>query len=124
MSPRDWRLRVQDILDAIATIQLYTAGMDYFAFTHDRKTMDAVLRNITVIGEAASRVPETIQGESPEVPWADMRDIRCRSRILRDQQADPLGHHSDGSPAAGRSVAGAPRLSPMKKNGSDPIVAF
>jgi uncharacterized protein with HEPN domain len=76
VSPRDWRLRVQDILDAIATIQLYTAGMDYFAFTHDRKTMDAVLRNITVIGEAASRVPETIQGESPEVPWADMRDMR------------------------------------------------
>ena len=50
--------------------------MDYPAFTHDRKTMDAVLRNITVIGEAASRVPETIQGESPEVPWADMRDMR------------------------------------------------
>jgi len=68
VSPRDWRIRVQDILDAITTIQLYTAAMDYLAFTHDRKTMDAVLRNITVIGEAASRVPETIQGESPEVP--------------------------------------------------------
>ncbi len=76
MSPRDWRLRVQDILDAIAVIQGYTAGMDYPVFTHDRRTVDAVLRNIAVIGEAASRVPEAIQAISPEIPWADMRDMR------------------------------------------------
>lgn len=76
MSPRDWRLRVQDILDAIATIQSYTAGMDYPAFDQDRRTVDAVLRNITVIGEAASRIPEAIQVASPEIPWADMRDMR------------------------------------------------
>ena len=76
MSPRDWRLRVQDILDAIAAIQGYTAGMEYSVFTRDRRTVDAVLRNITVIGEAASRIPEAIQAASPEIPWADMRDMR------------------------------------------------
>lgn len=76
MSPRDWRLRVQDILDAIAAIQSYTASMDYPAFARDRRTVDAVLRNITVIGEAASRIPEAIQVASPDIPWADMRDIR------------------------------------------------
>ncbi len=76
MSPREWRLRVQDILDAIATIQDYTAGIEYAAFTRDRRTMDAVLRNITVIGEAASRIPEAIQAASPDIPWADMRDMR------------------------------------------------
>ena len=76
MSPRDWRLRVQDILDTIATIQGYTAGMEYAAFARDRRTVDAVLRNITVIGEAASRIPEAIQVASPDIPWADMRDMR------------------------------------------------
>jgi uncharacterized protein with HEPN domain len=76
VSPRDWRLRVQDILDAIATIQGYTAGMEYSVFTRDRRTVDAVLRNITVIGEAASRIPEAIQAASPDIPWADMRDMR------------------------------------------------
>ncbi len=76
MSPRDWRLRVQDILDAIGSIQSYTAGMDYPAFAQDRRTGDAVLRNITVIGEAASRIPEAIQVASPDIPWADMRDMR------------------------------------------------
>ena len=76
MSPREWRLRAQDILDAIAAIQSYIAGMDYAAFAQDRRTVDAVLRNITVIGEAASRIPEAIQASSPEIPWADMRDMR------------------------------------------------
>jgi uncharacterized protein with HEPN domain len=76
MSPRDWRLRAQDILDAICAIQTYTVGMDYPAFAHDRKTIDAVLRNIAIIGEAASRIPEELQLASSDIPWADMRDMR------------------------------------------------
>ena len=76
MSPRDWRLRARDILDAIGAIQAYTVGTDYPAFAHDRKTIDAVLRNIAIVGEAASRIPEEIQLASPDVPWADMRDMR------------------------------------------------
>lgn len=67
---------MQDILDAIATIESYTAGMDYPAFAQDRRTVDAVLRNVTVIGEAASRIPEAIQVASTDIPWADMRDMR------------------------------------------------
>ena len=73
---REWRVRVQDILDSIAAIQTYTVGMDYSAFAQDRKTIDAVLRNITVIGEAASQVPDSLQTASPDVPWRDMRDMR------------------------------------------------
>jgi len=76
VSPRDWHLRAQDILDAIGAIHTYTVGMDYPAFAHDRKTIDAVLRNIAIIGEAASRIPEEIQLTSPDVPWADMREMR------------------------------------------------
>ena len=76
MLPREWRVRVQDILDSIAAIQTYTVGMDYSAFAQDRKTIDAVLRNITVIGEAANQVPDSVQTASPEVPWRDMRDMR------------------------------------------------
>jgi uncharacterized protein with HEPN domain len=64
--PREWRVRVQDILDSIAAIQTYTVGMDYSAFAQDRKTIDAVLRNITVIGEAANQVPDSVQTASPE----------------------------------------------------------
>ena len=57
MPAGDWKLRVTDILDSIAVIQEFTAGMDYIGFVCDRKTVDAVLRNITVIGERSFGSP-------------------------------------------------------------------
>lgn len=76
MSHRDWRLFVQDILEAVAAIHDYTAGLDFEAFQSDKKTMDAVIRNLTVIGEAAGRIPVSIQGMDPRIPWSEMRDMR------------------------------------------------
>jgi len=64
MPPRDWRMRIEDILDAIARIQDYTRGMTFEAFSHDRKTIDAVVRNITVIGEAAGNTPPAVAGHA------------------------------------------------------------
>jgi uncharacterized protein with HEPN domain len=67
---------VADILDAIAAIQQHTAGMDHNTFAADRKTVDAVIRNITVIGEAARCIPSEVGDCAPDVPWKDMRDMR------------------------------------------------
>ena len=58
MPHRDWKLRIKDIVDAINAIQGYTEGMKYKTFVADRKTVDAVIRNLTVIGEAAGHVPD------------------------------------------------------------------
>ena len=76
MPHRDWRIRIHDILAAIKAITEYTRGMDYETFASDQKTIDAVLRNITVIGEAASRIPNDVTVAHPEIPWRDMRDMR------------------------------------------------
>jgi uncharacterized protein with HEPN domain len=76
MPPREWRFRIQDLLDAIESIRTYTEGMDFTAFQNDRKTVDAVVRNLTVIGEAAARVPEKAVRAHPDVPWAEMRAMR------------------------------------------------
>ncbi|MBI4579099.1 MAG: DUF86 domain-containing protein [Planctomycetes bacterium] len=76
MPPRHWKLRVADILDAISAIRQYTAGMDYDAFSADSKTVDAVIRNITVIGEAARCIPSDIVDATPAIPWKDMREMR------------------------------------------------
>ncbi|MGC8724837.1 MAG: DUF86 domain-containing protein [Acidobacteriota bacterium] len=99
MPPRDWRLRIAGILAAIQAIADYTQGMDYAAFTPDPKTMDAVLRNIMVIGEAASRIPEEVTQAHPEIPWRDMQDMRnhlvheyfgVSAKILWDTVRDKL----------------------------------
>jgi uncharacterized protein with HEPN domain len=73
---RGWKLRISDIIDAITAIQEYTAGMDFDDFTEDRKTVDAVVRNFTIIGEAAIRVPQQVINTNPEIPWRDMSDLR------------------------------------------------
>ncbi|NOY28212.1 MAG: DUF86 domain-containing protein, partial [Oligoflexia bacterium] len=60
MPPRTWRFRIQDILDAIEQIRDYTAGMDLEGFSSSKVVVDAVLYRISVIGEAASAIPEEI----------------------------------------------------------------
>ena len=78
MSPRDWKDRIRDILDAIAEIQAFTNGMDFDAFRNDLKTVKAVELDFIVIGEAANQIPEEIEGTNPKVPWLLMRAMRNR----------------------------------------------
>lgn len=76
MPPRDWTLYIQDILEAITKIHRYTEGMDFETFRQDPKTVDAVIRNFTVIGEATRYVPPEMEGRFPEIPWGKMRGMR------------------------------------------------
>ncbi len=68
MPPRDWTLRIEDIVAAIDRIAEYTESMDYDAFCADQKTVDAVVRNFTIVGEAVRHVPEKIVSAHAEVP--------------------------------------------------------
>lgn len=74
--PNDWLFRLQDILDAVERIDDFVAGLPYDDFIDDRKTIDAVVRNIEIIGEAAGYVPEEVQRQHPEIPWSRMRGMR------------------------------------------------
>jgi len=76
MSPRDWKFRLDDIIEALDRIFDYVQGMDYDSWRKDRKTIDAVVRNLEIIGEAAANVPENIQEQFTEVPWYQMRGMR------------------------------------------------
>ena len=70
---------VQHILQAIGNIQDYTAGMDLAAFMADRKTSDAVIRNLEVIGEASNNIAKNhadFAARHPEVPWAFAYEMR------------------------------------------------
>lgn len=57
MYKREWRLFLEDILESIELIESYVAGMDVEDFKKDRKTIDAVVRNFEIIGEASKNIP-------------------------------------------------------------------
>lgn len=73
---RDWRFRVRDILAALAAISRYTGGMSYDDFLADDRTRDAVIRNLTTMGESVRWIPGAVLDAHPEVPWQDMRAVR------------------------------------------------
>ena len=75
MPPRDWKTLIDDILQSIARIDEYTRGLELEEFARDPMRVDAVLLNLTIIGEAASRVPPDVQQRLQSVPW-EMRGMR------------------------------------------------
>ena len=52
------------------------ADQDEEAFTTDRKTQDAVIRNLEIIGEAAGNLPEQLPKTAPEIDWRKIRGLR------------------------------------------------
>lgn len=78
MSPRNWKDRIRDILDAIAEIQKFTKGMNFESFKDDDKSIRAVEMNFIIIGEAANQIPEEIEEKYTAIPWSLMRAMRNR----------------------------------------------
>ena len=76
MAERDWRVRIEDILEAIEAIVQYTTGLDLDGFAADRRTADAVIWNFALIGEAERHGPPEVEARYPAIPWARMRGMR------------------------------------------------
>lgn len=74
--PRDPLLYIEDILEAIARIKDYTSGYDYSRFAEDRRTQDAVVRNLEILGEAAGRLPEELRANASEIEWRKIIGLR------------------------------------------------
>jgi uncharacterized protein with HEPN domain len=87
--PRDYKVFLEDILEAIRKIRDYTDGLSLQAFTADAKTFDAVIRNLEIIGEAVKQIPEDIRSLRPEVEWkrvGRLRDILIHQYFGVDAQ--------------------------------------
>lgn len=74
--PRDYRVFLDDILQAAGEVREYTTGLSEKQFFGDRKTIEAVVWNLQIIGEAAKNIPEEIRSRYPSVPWRDMAGLR------------------------------------------------
>jgi uncharacterized protein with HEPN domain len=76
---REWRLYIRDMIAFANKCLDYTEGMDQQAFISSGITYDATLRNLQLIGEAATRIPDGIRERWPDIPWRMI--IATRNRL-------------------------------------------
>jgi uncharacterized protein with HEPN domain len=67
-----------DVREAIENIQQYIAGYSYEGFCQDKKTQDAVVRNLEIIGEAAKQISPALRKQLVSIPWKAMAGVRDR----------------------------------------------
>ena len=75
---RDYKVYLQDILEAIRKIQNFTKGISKNSFLSDEKTFDAVIRNLEIIGEAIKNIPDHVRNNHHKIEWrkiAGLRDV-------------------------------------------------
>ena len=82
MSKREPGILVDDISTALGKIERYTAGLDEAAFLEDDKTIDAVVRNLEIIGEAAKQLSPDFKAQHSAIPWSQIAGLR--NRIVHD----------------------------------------
>lgn len=77
--PRNAKLYLQDIEDSISKINEYAKDMGFENFSNDYKTIDAVIRNLEIIGEAVKNLPQEIKTKHREVPWNEICGMRNKA---------------------------------------------
>jgi len=82
MSKRPPRFLLEDIIESANKILAYTDGLSFEQFLADGRTVDAVIRNFEIIGEAANRLPEEIRDQYANIDWHRIRGFR--NRIVHD----------------------------------------
>jgi uncharacterized protein with HEPN domain len=82
MSKRTPKLLLEDIIESAEKILQYTEGISYEEFSKDNKTVDAVIRNFEIIGEASNLLPDEIKDKYSEIDWYRIRGFR--NRIVHD----------------------------------------
>jgi len=78
MSKREWKLFIEDILESIELIKNYIKNMGFNDFKRDRKTIDAVVRNFEIIGEASKFIPDDMRKKYENVDWKGIVGLRNR----------------------------------------------
>lgn len=114
--PRDHRVLLDDIATASGRIEQYTSGISLQDFRTDPMRVDAVVRNLEIIGEAAKKLPETVRNGMSEIPWQRIARIARRPdpRIFRNRRRYHVGCRSNESPepeaSCAQAVGGGSRL--------------
>ncbi len=78
MSPRSWRIRLQDMIKAIDEAAAIVSHPDFESFRKDRAAVLASLTCVHILGEASNHIPQEIKQKYPEIPWSQIRGMRNR----------------------------------------------
>jgi len=78
--PRAWTFYLDDMIGFAEKVLAYTAGLDQDRFTRENLIYDATLRNLELIGEAATHIPESVRGANPDVPRRLI--VATRNRLI------------------------------------------
>ena len=78
MSKRPVDLLIDDIFQAIDRIGQYIKDLSFDAFSEDQKSVDAVVRNLEIVGEAANRLPDEFKEKYSEIEWYKVVGLRHR----------------------------------------------
>ena len=79
-SNREWKFYLDDMIDFAEKVLAYTERLDQPGFVANRLVYDATLRNLELIGEAATHIPEAIRNAHDEIPWRMI--IATRNRLI------------------------------------------
>lgn len=73
---KDDQVYLRHILDAVEKIETYLAGQTYKSFSNNNMIIDAVVRELEIIGEATNHLSDLLRENHPEIPWRDAIDMR------------------------------------------------
>lgn len=79
-SQREWCFYLDDMIDFAGKVLAYTDGLDQADFVASSLTYDATLRNLELIGESATHIPDKVRAAHPEIPWRMI--IATRNRLI------------------------------------------
>lgn len=79
-APREWRFYLDDMIGFAEKVIAYTQGLDQDSFVSSGLNYDATLRNLELIGEAATHIPDEIRQANPQIPWRLI--IATRNRLI------------------------------------------
>ena len=78
--PREWRFYLDDMIIFCERVQLFTTEIEQIQFETDLMRFDATVRNIELIGESATHIPEHIRKSTPNIPWRMI--IATRNQLI------------------------------------------
>lgn len=79
-TPREWHFYLDDMIGFAEKVLNYVLALVQDGFLRDGRTYDATLRNLELIGEAATHIPEPVRIANPQVPWRLI--IATRNRLI------------------------------------------